>query len=315
MKSFDFSKFSGLGEKLGFKNPRPPFEGYYIYGLLFFIGMLIADFGTTYIRGSMLPVGGITKVKNLSKKSQQPQHQASVFQSVKDKNIFNADHFIPESLGEKQSGGPLEDNSLPTQTNLPLELVGTIIHGRHEMSVATIQVRGKDIHAVKEEEEVAGMAKIREITRYKVIFRNLRNRKLEYIEIKEDTKIKMGVAGGSTRPNQDQAEKTNFTFKRSEINKYLENLPKVLQDAKAVPYVTPGSGGEVSGFKLVAIKAGSIYEKLGLKRGDILRGVNGEPIDSPQKAMEMYQALKNSNNIELTVTRDGSDKNLNYNLE
>ncbi|MEM7646253.1 MAG: type II secretion system protein GspC, partial [Pseudomonadota bacterium] len=205
----------------------------------------------------------------------------------------------------------------PVPTSLPLNLVGTIIHGRDERSVATIQVKGKDIQAVMVGEELDGMAEIKEITRYKVIFRNLRNRKLEYVEIKEESKIKMGVARGKSgpKPTVAQPAQTNFTFKRSEVNKYLENLPKVLQDAKAVPYVAPGSGGEVSGFKLVAIKSGSIYEKLGLKRGDVIKGVNGEPVDSPQKAMELYQALKSSDQIQLDIGRGGSNTTLNYSLE
>lgn len=313
--NFNFSKLSGLGEKLGFRNPRPPFEGYYVYALLFFIGFLIADFGTTFIRGSMLPVGGITRVKSTGMRNYQAKRRASIYSSIKDKNIFNSDQFVPESLGSQKSGGGFEENLRPVLTSLPLELVGTIIHGRHEMSVATIQVRGKDIQAVKEEEELEGMAKIREITRHQVIFRNLRNRKLEYIEIKEDNKIKMGVSSTKSVEVIGQGVKTNFSFKRSEINKYLDNLPQVLQDAKAVPYVTPGSGGEVSGFKLVAIKAGSIYEKLGLKRGDIIKGVNGEVVDTPQKAMELYQALKSSDEIQLEITRSGSPTTLNYRLE
>lgn len=313
---FDFSKLSSFSDRLGLKNSRPPFEGYYVYCLLFFVGYLIADFSTTYMRGQMLPVGGISRAKPKLVRSQSRQRRASILSSVKDKNIFNSDHFIPESLGEKTKGGETEDNSTPVPTSLPLQLVGTIIHGQREKSVATVQVKGKDIQAVMEEEELEGMAKIWEITRYKVIFRNLRNRKLEYVEIKEESKIKMGLSvGGKSAQKSVQAAQTNFSFKRNEINKYLENLPRVLQDAKAVPYVRPGSGGEVSGFKLIAIKAGSIYEKLGLKRGDIIKGVNGESVDTPQKAMELYQALKSSDQIQLEITRGGSATTLNYSLE
>jgi general secretion pathway protein C len=311
-----FSLSSLLGGFDGGKNPRPPYEGAYIYILLFFVGMLTSKYLTTYFRADMLPVGGITKANVMAQNRGRKQQEASIFSSVKDKNIFNADHFIPDSISEKKSGGPDGDaDTKPVLSSLPLKLVGTIIHARRERSVATVQVNGKDIFAVMAGEEVEDMARIRDILRYKVIFRNLRNRKLEYIEIKEENKIQMGVAQGrSSQPVGDTAQ-TNFSFKRAEINKYLENLPRVLQDAKAVPYVAPGSGGEISGFKLVAIKTGSIYETLGLKRGDIIKGVNGEPVDSPQKAMELYQALKSSDSIQLEVTRGGTPTTLNYTLE
>ncbi len=311
--SFRFLKFGDGG---GYKNPRPPYESYYIYGLLFFVGLLISDYATTFVRSTMLPIGGITKVSVAGSKSQARKSEASIFSNLKDRNIFNADHFIPDALGEKAKGPGGEDNADPVLSSLPLKLVGTIIHGAREKSVATVQVNGKDIQAVMADEEVEGMARIQEINRYKVIFRNLRNRKMEYIEIKEENKINMGVANKSEPTNNlGAAEKTNFTFKRAEINKYLENLPRVLQDAKAVPYVAPGSGGEISGFKLVAIKSGSIYETLGLKRGDIIKGVNGEPVDTPQKAMELYQALKSAESIQLEIGRGGSNTTLNYQLE
>ncbi len=312
--ALNLSSIFGGGD--GYKNPRPPYEGAYIYILLFFVGMLISKYLTTYFRADMLPVGGITKANVMAQNRLRNQKAASIFTGVKNKNIFNADHFIPDSLSEKKSGGPGgEDNTKPVLSSLPLKLVGTIIHGRRERSVATIEVSGKDITAVMAGEEVEGMARIRDITRYKVVFRNLRNRKLEYIEIKEENKIQMGVAQQKSTQQFGQVDKTNFNFKRAEINKYLENLPRVLQDAKAVPYVAPGSGGEISGFKLVAIKSGSIYETLGLKRGDIIKGVNGEPVDSPQKAMELYQALKSADSIQLDVTRGGSATTLNYTLE
>jgi general secretion pathway protein C len=309
---FDFSRLSGWGDRLGFSGSRPPFEGAYIYALLFVAGWFVADFGTTYIRGDMLPVGGIASSKPLGGRSLRQDTQASLFSAIKERNIFNSDHFIPDSLGEQKIEVEGVEDNRPVLTSLPLELVGTIIHGRRELSVATIQIRGKDIHAVMEEEDLEGMIKVREIERFKVIFRNLSNRKLEYVEIKEENKIQMGMAEPKLQPQ----EQTQFTFRREDINKHLENLPKILQDAKAVPYIEPGSGGEVGGFKMVAIKPGSIYEELGLKRGDILRSVNGEPIDNVQKAMELYQALKSSaSEIELEVSRDGKQTTLNYTLE
>lgn len=316
--NFDLSRFSGVGEKLGLRNPRPPFEGFYIYVLLFFVGFLISDVVTFQLRGSMLPVGGVSQSRAQQNRRNVKKEDASLFAGIKDKNIFNADHIIPPSIGEKKNGDDFDDDSKPILSSLPLDLIGTIVHTRDSYSVATIQVKGdKEIFPYKINEEVSGRAKIKEILRHKVIFRNLRTRKLEYIEIKENQKIRMTTAGPISQPTEkvSTADVTNFTLKRTEINKYLENLPQVLQDAKAVPYITPGSGGEIGGFKLVAIKAGSIYEKLGLKRGDIIKGANGEPVNSPQKAMEMYQALKSSDNIQIEISRGGSPTTLNYNVE
>lgn len=305
-------------DRLGFNNTRPPLEGFYIYFLLFYIGYLVADVGALYTRQFMLPTGGGTRsiIKPISGPAQAPH--ASYYTNIRDRNIFNADHKVPPSLGEQKGGveGGLIENNDPIPTTLPLELVGTIVHGNDIMSVATIQVRGqKEVEPYKVEEEIEGMAKITEILREKVIFRNMRSRKLEYVEMKDDGKIKIGlVGGGQAVAETAPAAKTNFSFQRGEINKYLENLPQILQDAKAVPYIEPGTG-EMSGWKIVAIKKGSIYEKLGLERGDVLKSVNGESVDTPQKAMELYQALKDSDQIQLEISRGGSSTTLNYNIQ
>ena len=63
------------------------------------------------------------------------------------------------------------------------------------------------------------------------------------------------------------------------------------------------------------MQKGSIFEKLGLKRLDIIKEVNGEPIDSPAKAMELYNALKNTTRIDLGIERNGRLENFNYQIE
>ncbi len=313
---FYFSKISKFLEKLGFKEPRPPLEKHYIYFLLFFVSFLIADYITTSVRSRMMPEGTEGKKSRRMAKPFTPQ-RISVFPGIRETNIFNEDHFIPKPFGIGRESFQ-EEEGLPVPTSLPLKLLGTIIHSVQDRSVATVQVRGKKIWAVVKEEEVDNMFKVQKISRYKLVFRNLQNQKLEYMEIKEKDKLKIGVVK-KTSPSSPSAvassEPTEFKFKRDEINKYLEDLPKILQDAKAVPYVNPGSDGEVGGFKLIAIKPGSVYEKLGLKRDDIIKGVNGDLVDSAQKAMELYQTLKSSDEIQLEISRNGETKTFNYTLE
>jgi general secretion pathway protein C len=68
----------------------------------------------------------------------------------------------------------------------------------------------------------------------------------------------------------------------------------------------------VAGFRFVSIQPGSIYEKLGFKPDDVIKAVNGEPVNSPTKAMELYQTLKTENKIEMTVERNGRDETMTY---
>ena len=318
-----FDIFTKLGQRLGFNRPRPPGERFYLYILMFFVAYLIADSTSLYLRGFMLPSGGVGKANVARSSRPLAPPVSSDLPDIKKKNIFNSDHLIAKTVKQnkapKGSEGSEDDDNDPVKTSLPLELVGTLVHGRDEKSVATIQLKGKnEVRSYKIKEKIESMAEVKEISRNKVIFRNLNSRKLEFIEILDESKIKIGVSNeGKKTPTTAAApppdEKTEFVLSRAEVDKQLSNLSAILQDAKAVEYRPPGSD-TIQGFKMVAIKSGSIYEKLGLKRGDVLQGVNGEDVTSPQQAMELYQALKSSDKIDLDISRGGSASTLNYEI-
>ena len=139
----DLSRFSGLGDRLGLKNPRPPYEGAYIYLLLFFFGYLAADFSVTMLRGKMLPKGNLSApaVKKVVK--QQQRKKAPVFTSIKEKNIFNADHVIAEALGQQVSEDKKTGDAKPVPSSLSLTLVGTITSTLLRVTVDRVRILGR----------------------------------------------------------------------------------------------------------------------------------------------------------------------------
>ena len=79
-----------------------------------------------------------------------------------------------------------------------------------------------------------------------------------------------------------------------------EDLSKILKDAEMVPYL---KNGKVEGFKIVTLKKGSKFERLGFKKGDVIKSVNGVPIDSPAKAMELYSKIKQEDKIQVEASK------------
>jgi len=45
------------------------------------------------------------------------------------------------------------------------------------------------------------------------------------------------------------------------------------------------------GFQVENVKLGSVYARMGLRVGDVLRGVNGRPVDSTERLMVLHQQL------------------------
>ena len=64
--------------------------------------------------------------------------------------------------------------------------------------------------------------------------------------------------------------------------------------------LNPGNFGRNFGTKLAKQ---SFLEQLGLRNGDILKGVNGQKLNSPNDAFQAYQQLLNEPLLQLEVER------------
>ncbi|MDQ6955305.1 MAG: type II secretion system protein N [Mariprofundaceae bacterium] len=87
---------------------------------------------------------------------------------------------------------------------------------------------------------------------------------------------------------------------RSYLNRQIRNFPKLLSQARVMPSFKEG---RPNGFVISDIVSGSLYEKIGLQNGDIIRKVNGQSITSAEQGMAMYQALQNASAIDLEIQR------------
>ena len=297
--------------KKGSKN-RPPLEAFYVYFLALFAGFMIADLGILYVRPAMLP----TQVPPMKPTHAIRQQFTSIdqYNRIRDRNIFNQDGKIPQPFTSDGSTQPVD--TVPVASQLPLKLEGTLVHANPKKSVATITPKSKGkAESFMVDAEIENMARITKIERRKVIIRNLNNQRLEFIEIPQSSALTFGVKDPITTGEEVQKKgEFEFTMRRADINKYTADLGSVLQQARMVPNIVPGTGGRVEGFRFVAIQPGSIYEKLGFKPDDVIKSVNGEPVDSPARAMELYNALSKENRINLTVNRGGRDESFKYEI-
>jgi len=105
---------------------------------------------------------------------------------------------------------------------------------------------------------------------------------------------------------------TEFEIARDYLQaNVLDNLSKVATQARIVPSF---KNGKPNGFKLFSIKPGSIYAKIGMQNGDVIQKINGYEMNSPDKALEIYQKLKTANSISVDFLRRGKTKAHSYNI-
>ncbi len=302
------------------KNKRPPLEKWYSYLLFIFIGYCIADLAILAYRDRMLPQSAPPSKPKPSFVDSSSSRGS--YNSIISRNIFASNGLIPDQLVDKaiqQESGPQKEEA-PVPSQLPLNLIGTLVHSNPDKSIAAIDVRGKNqVISYSPGKEIQGMASIIRVERQKVIFRNLNSNRLEYIEMKkEGTKVSFGA--GSTAPVASSGKEVqkvgdnNFAIKRADLLKYTNDLSSILMQARAVPNREPGTGN-INGFRILDMQPGSIYEQLGLQRMDVIKSVDGTPVDSPAKAMELYNTLKNSPKVSLQIERNGKTETMTYNIQ
>jgi general secretion pathway protein C len=72
--------------------------------------------------------------------------------------------------------------------------------------------------------------------------------------------------------------------------------------------------GRPIGFKIFSIRPGSLYFALGLREGDIVRSINGYDLNSPDKALAAYSALRHTRSLDLKLTRAGRTHHIHYEI-
>lgn len=97
---------------------------------------------------------------------------------------------------------------------------------------------------------------------------------------------------------------------QSVIDEAMNNLESLATQVRVVPH--KGSDGAIDGYRLSAIRKGSLFEKLGIKNGDIVHGVNGQPLTSTEGALQVYQTLRSDKNFTFDITRRNQRQSLGF---
>jgi general secretion pathway protein C len=81
---------------------------------------------------------------------------------------------------------------------------------------------------------------------------------------------------------------------------------------KALP-VPDGAGG-FKGLRMYGIRAGTVANALGLRNGDMISTIDGEPIKNVQQLLDLFAKLDQISTVELGGTRTGKPLNLTLRL-
>lgn len=264
-----------------------------------------------------------------TKAAQRELKPISDYKIIIERNIFDSSEVPVEETpeGEMGPGGMAVPTGEAVKTNLPIKVYAVLVvgEGRDSRSSATIESGGKtDVYAVGTEPSFSPGTKLMKIEPRRIEFVN--NGRLEYAELLDEAGASIfgppSEAGPevAAREPEEQAGPPDalitkeaggkFAIDQSEVDKALQNLDQLYTEIRAVPSF---SGGKMSGMKILSVKRGSVFDKLGLRRGDVLQRINGMELDV-RRGFEIFNQLKDQRSITLDLVRQGKPRSFEYEI-
>ncbi len=223
------------------------------------------------------------------------------FRVIAERNIFGASGKPAEDTKEKEP--KVADIETLKPTSLKIVLIGTVT-GPRENSFAVIEETAKKRQGLYKTGDKVLDATIRRILREKVVLRV--GDKDEVLEMTQNDLASGKNRGASHSPSD---EGYTITVGQKDLQDSIKNINQLLTEVRIRPNM---NRGKPDGLALTYIKQGSMFMKLGLKNGDIITGLNGKPINSPEDAFSFYKSLETGSDISLSIRRDGKQEVINY---
>ncbi len=98
---------------------------------------------------------------------------------------------------------------------------------------------------------------------------------------------------------------------RDTINDYIKNPNKIWNNIRIQER---RKDGVLDGFRVNYVKRGSFFEKAGLKSGDIIKAIDGSPIESLADVMRYYNGVDTLESLSLTVLRGDQEVELDFSI-
>ncbi|MBW2311124.1 MAG: type II secretion system protein GspC [Deltaproteobacteria bacterium] len=224
------------------------------------------------------------------------KYSLDYFSAVIERNLFTSGEQVAQEIDEEEI-----ENLEPT--SLKIALLGTVV-GSEQDSFAIIEEKGKKKQALYKVGDNVQSAIVKKILRGKVIL-NVQGRD-KILTIEEEAASRRTREVARAEPIR---QGKSIMVRRSEVEESLKNVHRLLSQARVRPHF---SEGKPDGLAISHIKRRSIFEKLGLKNGDVIKGLDGNEIKSPDDVLQMYKKLTLGSEVAIEIERGGEEQIINY---
>lgn len=235
---------------------------------------------------------------------------------ITQRNLFHT-----SSSGDKPKADIMLDSL--EQTQLKLKLWGTVpIDDNNGYAVIEDETNRKEGQKLYSIGDSIKNAKLKMVLRNKVVLTRLG--KDEVLEM-EDLAVTTS-SSSSTRSTVSSARTTTssttesttatisrrrISLSRAQVDSAMGNLAELAGQINIQPHT---EDGQADGFALSNIQPNSLFRRMGLRNGDILTAVDGQPLNSVEDAYRLYEDLKSSDSAQVEINRKGRPTVIEYRI-
>jgi general secretion pathway protein C len=279
------------------------------------LGLLVGGFAADWL-GILLAPQDATTAAVASESLPVTRPRLEDFTSVTQRNLFDS-QAKPETLAEPSAAAA---GAQPAQSaaavRVDLALLGTVAGGEQPLAVIAAD---KEVEVYRLGARLPGNLILVRIERDRVVAESADGRQtvleLSLEGLPEGTaagRPAPAVRNGTTGVQIIELGENSWQIPREEAEKARSNLNALLKTARMVPKI---ENGTTVGFTIVNIQPGTFLDLLGLKAGDVLVQINQVELNSPEKALQIFQQVREANNISLGLLRNGSRQTFEYTID
>ncbi len=213
--------------------------------------------------------------------------------------ILEQNIFDPSARGKRLTSlePARQPQTVSSRTRSDLVLVGTLVAAADSMVLIEIDREIKLFHL---NSELPSGGRIESILRNQV---TIRNRDGSTTELVMQDDLSSPPAAGKTAagsPGIRSQGENRWTVSRTAAEAARTNIADQLRLAQMEPRVI---NGQTDGFLVRKLNPKSLLVAMGIKRGDVILRVNNMTLDSPEKALQILQQLREARQLTVDLER------------
>ena len=194
-----------------------------------------------------------------------------------------------------------DDNLVDTRlTNLLLK--GTVASAIPEFSVAVIADGNEDEKVYAIDDALGSNVKLHAVYADRVVLNE--NGALTNLKLPREFIANKSAPARRATTNVRQATSSNSSSIQSVLSQNLTRLSDVI---RPTPYFV---NGQQSGYRVYPGRNRQQFASLGLRPGDLIKDIDGQSLTDPTQAMQIFQALGTSDQVTVTVERNGQPETI-----